>query len=69
MNLDPGSPDTLFLGTHRMYRSLDGGSKWSVVGPDDMASGPARVKNMATRAERVVTLPAARARTDSTAGS
>lgn len=37
--MDPSNPDVLFLGTHRVYRSLDGGSNWTQVGPSSMASG------------------------------
>jgi hypothetical protein len=37
--LDPVSPSTLYLGTHRVYRSDDHGSSWSQVGPDDMTGG------------------------------
>lgn len=37
--LDPRNPNTMFVGTHRVYRSLNGGSQWSPVGPDDMTSG------------------------------
>lgn len=34
--LDPNTPRTLLLGTHRIYRSVDHGSLWSPVGPADM---------------------------------
>jgi photosystem II stability/assembly factor-like uncharacterized protein len=37
--LDPHAPSTLFLGTHRMYRSADRGTHWTHVGPADMAGG------------------------------
>ncbi|MEW6363371.1 MAG: hypothetical protein AB1714_01890 [Acidobacteriota bacterium] len=37
--LDPSNPKTLFLGTHRIYRSQDGGNSWRQTGPDDMAGG------------------------------
>jgi hypothetical protein len=37
--ISPSMPTTLFLGTHRVYRSLDGGSNWTQVGPSDLAGG------------------------------
>ncbi|MBI2839461.1 MAG: hypothetical protein HYX75_14190 [Acidobacteria bacterium] len=37
--LDPRTPTTLFLGTHRIYRSTDSGSIWTQVGPADMTNG------------------------------
>jgi len=37
--LDPSDPRALFLGTHRVYRSGDGGTSWSPVGPADMTAG------------------------------
>lgn len=36
--LDPLNPSTLFLGTHRMYRSNDNGSSWTQVGPGDLTN-------------------------------
>jgi len=37
--LDPSSPNILFLGTHRMYRSTNRGSFWTPVGPADLSGG------------------------------
>jgi hypothetical protein len=37
--VDPVTPTTLYLGTHRLYRSNDRGSSWFQVGPDDMTGG------------------------------
>ncbi len=37
--LDPVNPNTLFCGTHRMYRSTNGGNAWKPVGPEDMTLG------------------------------
>ncbi len=37
--LDPLHPSTLYLGTHRMYRSDNNGSNWSQVGPSDLTNG------------------------------
>ena len=37
--LDPSDPSTLFLGTHRVYRSTNRGSLWTQVGPSDMTGG------------------------------
>ena len=36
--LDPLHPSTLFLGTHRMYRSINNGSSWIRVGPSDLTN-------------------------------
>ncbi len=36
--LDPLQPSTLFLGTHRMYRSDNNGSSWTQVGPSDLTN-------------------------------
>ncbi len=35
--LDPTSPSTLYLGTHRVYRSNNHGSSWVQVGPPDLS--------------------------------
>lgn len=37
--LDPIAPDTLYLGTHRVYRSDDKGNSWIQVGPTDLTGG------------------------------
>jgi hypothetical protein len=37
--LDPASPSTLYLGTHRVYRSDNYGSSWTQVGPGDLTAG------------------------------
>ena len=37
--LDPVTPSTLYLGTHRVYKSLDHGSNWEQVGPTDLTGG------------------------------
>jgi photosystem II stability/assembly factor-like uncharacterized protein len=37
----PDRPTTLYLGTHRVYRSKDRGASWTPVGPEDMCEGQA----------------------------
>ncbi len=37
--LVPTNPQTMFLGTYQMYRSTNGGTSWSQVGPADMTLG------------------------------
>lgn len=37
--LDPGSPNILFLGTSRMYRSTNFGSSWTPQGPSNFTAG------------------------------
>jgi len=37
--LDPQSPNTLYLGTHRAYRSDNHGSSWTQVGPSNLGGG------------------------------
>ncbi|MBZ5637129.1 MAG: hypothetical protein LAO51_00075 [Acidobacteriia bacterium] len=37
--LSPTSPSTMFLGTYQMYRSTNGGTSFSLVGPTDMTGG------------------------------
>ena len=37
--LDPVTPNILYLGTQRVYRSDDFGDSWSQVGPNDMTGG------------------------------
>lgn len=37
--IDPQTPTTLYLGTHRVYRSDDRGSSWTQVGPTDLTGG------------------------------
>jgi hypothetical protein len=37
--LDPSSPNILYVGTHRVYRSTNHGSSWTQVGPDDLTGG------------------------------
>lgn len=37
--LDPLNPQTLYLGTHRVYRSDDHGTSWTQVGPPDLTGG------------------------------
>ncbi|MBI2841261.1 MAG: hypothetical protein HYX75_23325 [Acidobacteria bacterium] len=36
--VDRADPARVFLGTHRLYRSLDRGNTWTPVGPPDMTS-------------------------------
>jgi hypothetical protein len=38
--LDPQSPNVIYLGTERMYRSIDHGSSWTPIGPVNL-TGPA----------------------------
>lgn len=35
--LDPATPRTLFLASHRVYRSFDRGERWEQVGPADLS--------------------------------
>jgi hypothetical protein len=35
--LDPAAPRTLFLASHRVYRSFDRGDRWEQVGPADLS--------------------------------
>jgi len=44
--LDPKSPNILFLGTHRVYRSTDHGSNWTQVGPTDMTGGSGNILSL-----------------------
>ena len=37
--LDPTSPNILYLGTHRAYKSTNHGSSWTQVGPSDLTGG------------------------------
>ena len=37
--LDPQNSSTLYLGTHRVYRSENNGSSWTQVGPSDLTGG------------------------------
>jgi photosystem II stability/assembly factor-like uncharacterized protein len=37
--LDPTSPNILYLGTHRAYRSDNHGTSWTQVGPGDLTGG------------------------------
>lgn len=37
--MDPSNPNTLYLGTQRVYKSINTGSNWSAVGPADMTGG------------------------------
>jgi hypothetical protein len=37
--LDPLDPSILYLGTHRVYKSVDHGSTWVQVGPADLTGG------------------------------
>lgn len=37
--LDPTNPATLYLGTHRLYRTDNRGSSWTQVGPPDVSGG------------------------------
>jgi hypothetical protein len=37
--LDPTSPNILYLGTQRMYRSVNYGNHWTAQGPGDMTGG------------------------------
>jgi hypothetical protein len=44
--LDPRSPNVLYLGTQRVYRSDDHGSNWTQVGPDDITDGGGTVVSL-----------------------
>jgi hypothetical protein len=44
--LDPVDPATLFLGTHRVYRSTNRGSLWTQVGPTDMTGGAGQLLSL-----------------------
>lgn len=37
--LDPLTPSTMYLGTHRVYRSTNRGTNWLQVGPSDLTGG------------------------------
>jgi len=37
--LDPVTPTTLYLGTHRVYKSVDRGDSWTQAGPSDLTGG------------------------------
>lgn len=44
--LDPTSPNILFLGTHRVYRSTNYGDHWDPVGPEDLTNGSGNVLSL-----------------------
>ena len=44
---DPNQPDTLYLGTHRVWRSLDGGEFWEPVSEDLTGGGSATLTALA----------------------
>ena len=37
--LDPRAPSVLYVGTHRVYKSIDHGTTWAQSGPSDMTGG------------------------------
>jgi hypothetical protein len=37
--LDPVTPTTIYLGTHRVYKSVNRGDSWTQVGPPDLTGG------------------------------
>jgi photosystem II stability/assembly factor-like uncharacterized protein len=37
--MDPSEPSVLYCGTHRMYRSVNGGTAWTKIGPPDLTLG------------------------------
>jgi hypothetical protein len=43
--LDPQTPTTLYLGTHRIYRSDDRGSSWALMSPD-LTNNSGSLKNI-----------------------
>ncbi len=45
--LDPVSPSVLYVGTERVYRSLDHGTSWAPVGPADLTGGFGNIKALA----------------------
>ncbi|ANM29597.1 hypothetical protein ABI59_08420 [Acidobacteria bacterium Mor1] len=45
--LDPTNPSTLYLGTHRVYRSENNGSSWTQVGPADLTGGSGNLRALA----------------------
>ena len=44
--LDPTSPNILYLGTHRIYRSIDHGTSWTQVGPADLTGGSGSLRSV-----------------------
>lgn len=36
---EPGNPDVLYFGSHRMHKTEDGGESWSIIS-DDLSNGP-----------------------------
>lgn len=44
--LDPTSPNILYLGTHRIYRSTNRGDHWDPVGPGDITGGSGTVLSL-----------------------
>jgi hypothetical protein len=44
--LDPVTPSTVYLGSHRMYKSLNHGDGWTQVGPVDMTGGSGTVYSL-----------------------
>src|SRR5205085_2763519 len=45
--IDPGSPDTLYYGTYRVWRSTDGGGRWNPISPDLTGGNAATLKAVA----------------------
>ncbi|ANM29824.1 hypothetical protein ABI59_09895 [Acidobacteria bacterium Mor1] len=45
--LDPQNPSTLYIGTHRVYRSDDHGDSWDQVGPTDLTAGSSSLLSLA----------------------
>lgn len=41
--LDPSDPSTLYLGTHKLYKSTNGGTSWTRVGPLDLTGGQSTI--------------------------
>ena len=44
---DPSQPDTLYLGTHRLWRSQDGGEHWTPISRDLTSGGSATLSALA----------------------
>ncbi len=45
--MDPNNPDTLYVGTHRAYRTDDAGNSWTQAGPSDLTnSGSQSLKSL-----------------------
>ncbi|GEM_PF-1506468 len=44
--LDPSTPSTLYLGTHRVYKSTNDADSWDWVGPADMTNGSGNILSL-----------------------